>query len=134
MAPDLLRGSYSSPGGAQYDHGVLVDHGFIGLILFALLHVSLARSLLRIRFVPTSTVARELSAYAVALAVSWTIYWGNAQFVNLTKAEVVIWIAALTAALEWMAKAAEQPEASRPVVETPAEDPRERGFTIPFEK
>jgi len=93
---------------------VLVDHGFIGLVLFALFHISIARSLVRIKFRPSSSLAREFGAYAAALAVSWVIYWGNGQFVNLTKAEVIIWIAALAVALEWIANTPEQSRDAKP--------------------
>lgn len=86
---------------------ILVDHGFIGFILIALFHLSIIGSLLRTRsrFTPGD---RESAAYTAALVTALVIYWGNAQFVNVTKAEVVIWIAALTAALQWMANPALQ--------------------------
>lgn len=136
MPPDLLTEKEGTAVRAAHNTlmAILVDHGFIGLILFALFHVSLARALFRIRFQPASTAARELSAYAAALAVSWAIYWGNAQFVNVTKAEVVIWITALTFALEWMAKLPQQPEEAKPSTQTSAGTSPKPGFTIPFEK
>jgi hypothetical protein len=97
---------------------VLVDHGFIGIVLFALFHISIARSLMRIKFRSSANVAGEFGAYAAALAVSLVIYWGNSQFANFTKAEVVIWIAVLAGALEWMANAPEQSRDSKPAVES----------------
>jgi hypothetical protein len=84
---------------------VLVDHGFIGIILFVMLHISIVRSIMRIRFPVGAPSSVELGAYAAALGTSLVIYWVNAQFVNVTKGEVVIWIASLAGALEWMAKA-----------------------------
>ena len=136
MPPELLTEKEGSAVRAAHNTimAVLVDHGFIGLILLALLHASLARSLLRLKFGSASRLGRELSAYSVALAVAWTIYWGNAQFVNVTKAEVVIWIAALTFALEWMAKADAYPKAASPVTETATGIPPKQDFTIPLGK
>jgi hypothetical protein len=73
---------------------------------------------MRIKFRSSANVAGEFGAYAAALAVSLVIYWGNSQFANFTKAEVVIWIAVLAGALEWMANAPEQSRDSKPAVES----------------
>jgi len=91
---------------------ILVDHGFVGLILIVLLHLSIARSLMRAKFHASSGLDKEFGLYVAALGTSMVIYWGNAQFANFTKSEVVIWIAALAAALEWMAKAMPQSNGS----------------------
>jgi O-Antigen ligase len=112
---------------------VLVDHGFIGLMLFVLLHISVARRLMRIKFHSSSPVAGELGAYAAALCTSLVIYWGNAQFTNSIKAEVVIWIAALGCALEWMANATRQSKASEAEVGSPSEN-KSQSITIPSER
>jgi hypothetical protein len=47
----------------------------------------------------------KIGIYTGVLGTSLLLYWGNAQFANYVKAEVVIWIAALSGALEWMANA-----------------------------
>jgi len=87
---------------------VLVDHGFLGLIVLCSFHLSIMLSLLRIRLRAPPTLGKEFAAYNAALITALVIYWGNGQFVNITKAEVVIWIAALAAALHWMAFPATQ--------------------------
>jgi hypothetical protein len=84
---------------------VLVDHGFVGIILFVLFHASIARSLIRLRTHCEPISSNNLGIYTGTLGTSLLVYWGNAQFANFTKAEVVIWIAALSGALEWMANA-----------------------------
>lgn len=75
---------------------ILVDHGAIGILLIFLFHISVARSLLRARHQKDHAVLALSAAAGTALV----IYWVNAQFANMTKAEVVIWIAAIAAALE----------------------------------
>jgi len=110
---------------------VLVDHGFIGLILFVLLHISIARCLIRIRFHSSSPVAGELGAYAAALSTSLVVYWANAQFTNSTKAEAVIWMAALGCALEWMASATRRSEVSEDEAGRPSDAYKNQNVTIP---
>jgi hypothetical protein len=111
---------------------ILVDHGFIGLFLFIMLHLSIARSLMRARFNSASGLGREFGLYVAALASSMVIYWGNAQFANFTKSEVVIWIAALAAALEWIASAIPQSNGSgSTVAENAVEADENRNATIP---
>ena len=112
---------------------ILVDHGFVGLILIVMLHLSIARSLMRAKFLSSSGSGREFGLYVAALATSMVIYWGNAQFANFTKSEVVIWIAALAAALDWMANAVPQSNGSgAPEVEsTPKTGEEDRDATIP---
>lgn len=111
---------------------VLVDHGFIGLILIILLHLSIARSLIRARFNSSSSLGGEFGLYVAALGSSLVIYWGNAQFANFTKSEVIIWIAALAAALEWMANAIPQSNGSgATVVEDAVETDEGQNATIP---
>lgn len=83
---------------------VLVDHGFIGLAIFLLFQWSIARSLLWNRYRSSPGLNGEFGLYLAGIATALMIYWGNAQFANFTKSEVVIWIAALTSVLEWMAK------------------------------
>ncbi len=96
---------------------VLVDHGFVGLTLFLLFQISIIRSLIRLKFCQTPTFLMEFGFYLAALGTSLVIYWGNAQFANMTKAEVVIWIAVLTGALEWMARAPLQSQVLGPAAE-----------------
>lgn len=142
---------------------ILVDHGFIGLGLVVLFHLSIVLSLIRARsrYSPSlvkesgiSAVAprsmqvinhgnsesvtqakqtgfrslaafnREFSVYAAALGTALVIYWGNAQFVNVTKAEVVIWIAVLSGALQWMEYASLQRDEPVKETETESEMPR----------
>jgi O-antigen ligase len=79
---------------------VLVDHGIIGITLFVLLHVSIARAILRLRRASAGGVAPEMLAFAAGLGTALAMYWFNAQFANMLKAEIVVWIAAMTAALE----------------------------------
>jgi hypothetical protein len=110
---------------------ILVDHGFVGIILFVLLHISIARSALRIRFQSGAPFSGELGAYAAAVGTSLVVYWVNAQFVNVTKAEVVVWIAALAGALEWMANATRQAEVVKPVAEKAPADYGAPDLTIP---
>jgi hypothetical protein len=125
MAPDLLTPKEGRMIRSAHNTfmAILVDHGFIGLILAVGLHLSVVRSLLRTRSQASPDLGREFAAYNAALITALVIYWGNAQFVNVTKAEVVIWIAALTAALRWMAVPAPQPEESRDESASPAPTP-----------
>lgn len=93
---------------------VLVDHGIIGIVLFGFFHISIARALMRIRFRSLSEFAREYGAYSAALGTSLVIYWGNSQFANCTKAEVIVWIAVLACSLEWMVKSSIHSEQTLP--------------------
>lgn len=111
---------------------ILVDHGFIGLILIVMLHLSIARSLLRARFHSSSDSGQEFALYVAALATSMVIYWGNAQFANFTKSEVVIWIAALAAALDWMANAVPQSnDSGAKAIASTVEADQKQNATIP---
>lgn len=110
---------------------ILVDHGFIGLILVLLFHLSIIRSLLRTRARASPDMGKEFAAYTAALITAWVIYWGNAQFVNVTKAEVVIWIAVLAAALQWMAIPAKQPEESSQETDNLGEAPENSDLRNP---
>lgn len=111
---------------------ILVDHGFIGLFLFIMLHLSIARSLMRAKFNSSSGLDREFGLYVAALASSMVIYWGNAQFANFTKSEVVIWIAALAAALDWLANAVPQSSGSGvPEGESTPKTGEDQDATIP---
>lgn len=92
---------------------ILVDHSLIGLLLIVGFHFSTMRALLDIRSrASPDNAGKELIAYTAALLTALVIYWGNAQFANVTKAEVFIWMAALAAALHWMAFPSAQPEKS----------------------
>jgi putative inorganic carbon (hco3(-)) transporter len=79
---------------------ILVDHGFVGIILFALLHITILRAVLRLRRASLSDPTPQTLAFAAGLGTALVIYWFNAQFANMIKAEIVIWIAAMAAALE----------------------------------
>jgi hypothetical protein len=137
MHPDLLTKKDGAADGepVRSAHNtlmaILVDHGFVGIILFVLLHISIARSALRIRFQSGAPFGGELGAYAAAVGTSLVVYWVNAQFVNVTKAEVVVWIAALAGALEWMANATRQAEVVKPVAEKAPADYGAPDLTIP---
>jgi hypothetical protein len=79
---------------------VLVDHGIIGIALFGLFHLQIWRALGRLRKVPDGGLPLDLQALCAAITASLIIYWANAQFANMLKAEVVIWMAATVAAME----------------------------------
>lgn len=78
---------------------ILVDHGIVGIILIVLFHARIAGSILRLRKKGLQ-LPIESQALVGGLATGLLIYWINGQFANMTKAEVVIWIAALAASLE----------------------------------
>ncbi|MHB8534211.1 MAG: O-antigen ligase family protein [Sulfuricaulis sp.] len=111
---------------------ILVDHGFIGLILVVLLHFSIARSLIHAKFDSSSGLDKEFSLYVAALGSSLVIYWGNAQFANFTKSEIIIWIAAMASALEAMANTTRQPEDSEATeIKDAVEPDKNQDVTIP---
>jgi len=83
---------------------VLVDHGILGLILVVAFHVRIARALLRLKKERNDSLSVSLRAIVAALATSLVIYWANAQFANMMKAEIVIWIAAMAGAIEALRK------------------------------
>lgn len=109
---------------------ILVDHGWIGLVLIALFHFRLFRTLLRLRKIPKDALPQDLRALTAALACSVVLYWANSQFANFTKAEVLIWIAATAGALEVLAKRAPAnlPDAPVAAAEKPG---RLRGIPLP---
>jgi hypothetical protein len=86
---------------------VLVDHSMIGLLLIVLFHKRLAQSILQIRRRAWNARNQQAMALAAGLATGLVMYWINGQFANMTKAEVVIWIAAITASIASEATAPE---------------------------
>jgi hypothetical protein len=110
---------------------VLVDHGFIGLFLIVLFQLSIIRSLIRTKSRSSPSFDGEFGTYAAALGTALVIYWGNAQFVNVTKAEVVIWIAVLTGALQWMANLPLQSNNSGPEMESASATHNRQDVTNP---
>lgn len=90
----FIRSAHNTP------LAILVDHGFIGFILMACFHLSIAWSLIRSTFRDRSFLPLELRAYRAALGTSLVAYWVNAQFANAIKAEIVVWIAVLVASLD----------------------------------
>jgi O-antigen ligase len=78
---------------------ILVDHGIVGLVLIVVFHARIVATLLRL-WSRAAQLSAETQALIGGLATALVIYWVNAQFANMTKAEVVIWIAAMAAALE----------------------------------
>ena len=83
---------------------VLVDHGLLGLIILVMFHARIARALFRLKARPQDSLSQQQAAVCAALATSLVIYWANAQFANMTKSEIVIWIAALVAAIDSLRK------------------------------
>ncbi len=79
---------------------ILVDHGIVGIMLFVLLHIAVTRAILRLRRDSLGDPSPQMMAFAAGLAVALAIYWLNAQFANMIKAEIVVWIAAMVAALQ----------------------------------
>jgi O-antigen ligase len=106
MAPELLTEAAGVPIRSAHNVvlAVLVDHGLIGLLLILMLHVQIVRSLLRLHRLPAGSLSLQMAALCAALGTALVIYWVNAQFANMLKAEIVIWIAALAAALETLPK------------------------------
>lgn len=95
---------------------ILVDHGLIGIGLIMLFHWSIIRSVIRLRNSVFSSPEenKELEVYIGAFGVSLVVYWANAQFANFIKAEVIIWIAAMLSALEWMVQGKTTPPTPPP--------------------
>ena len=126
MPPSLLteKGNTQVRSAHNTFMAILVDHGAVGLFLFLMLHLSIFRSLLRLKLLPSSGLDTEFSFYAAALGTAWVVYWGNAQFANFTKSEVIIWIAVLASALEWMMQSS-----LRTAVTTPSENEPSDGTT-----
>jgi O-Antigen ligase len=91
---------------------ILVDHGLIGILLMLVFHARLARLILRLRK-KTTEISAETHALVGGLATAIMIYWVNAQFANMTKAEVVIWIAAVAASLESISSVREEQTVAR---------------------
>lgn len=98
---------------------ILVDHGLPGIVLFVLLHVAIARAILRLRRDSLDDPSPQMMAFAAGLALALAIYWLNAQFANMIKGEIVIWIAAMTAAL-LSHRALQQPAVANAPAQTPA--------------
>ncbi len=82
---------------------VLVDHGVVGIVFFVLFHMAIARRIVSVRYRSSPDLDPQFATFAAALGTAMVIYWLNAQFVNVTKAEVVIWIAVLASALQSLA-------------------------------
>jgi hypothetical protein len=100
---------------------ILVDHSIIGLLLVVMLHAQIVRAILRLRRLPDGTLSPAMFALCSALGTALVIYWCNAQFANMTKTEVVIWIAALAAALEALPKSGAAAPDNKPRLSRTAE-------------
>lgn len=102
MPPSLLTPKEGSSIRSSHNTvmAILVDHGIVGILLFVLLHAKIAGAILRLRKLAAEAASPHALALAGGLATGLAIYWFNAQFANMIKAEVVIWIAAIAAALE----------------------------------
>jgi O-antigen ligase/polysaccharide polymerase Wzy-like membrane protein len=91
---------------------VLVDHGIIGFSLFIFFHLRIVGALRRLRRGAADKLPQDLQALCAAIIASLAIYWANAQFANMFKAEVVIWMASLVAAMEALVNKAPETAAS----------------------
>ena len=78
---------------------VLVDHGLPGLLIFLCIHWSIARAVWGIKGY-LNLIAPSIRPFAAALGPSLVAYWANAQFANMTKSEIVLWIAVLAGAIK----------------------------------
>jgi hypothetical protein len=107
---------------------ILVDHGWLGILLMVMFHARLMRSILQLRKEMWNAQNLQAVAIASALAAGLVLYWVNGQFANMLKAEVLIWIGATTAA---MLSFVQKPETAPAAVRTAARNGRRHGLPAP---
>ena len=91
---ELTRGSHNTL------LAVMVDQGVIGLLIYGVMLLWAARTLIRLRRMDADGLPYNLAAYRMSLAGALTMIIVAGMFSNYIKAEITIWCLALLAALQ----------------------------------
>ncbi len=95
---------------------VLVDEGVPGLLLFAGLYIWVIARLFRLRRLDSSGLPLSVAGCRAAVGVCIAAFLVSGQFMNLFKAEVLLWLIAIVPVLDALAAgAAAAPAAPEPV-------------------